>query len=58
MLRMGGAGRSGNGLRMVSRISLSSVCLYYVDSTDGGGGLKGLGLGYEWLTELVSRICL
>ena len=36
---MGGAGRSGDGLRMVSRVSV------------GGAGRSGN--GYEWLTGLV-----
>ena len=41
---MGGAGRSGDGLRMVSRLVWE--------------GLGGLGMGCEWLAGLVSRVCV
>ena len=41
---MGGAGRSGDGLRMVSRVSV------------GGAGRSGDGC--EWLAGLVSRVCV
>ena len=42
---MGGAGRSGDGLRMVSRVSV------------GGAGRSG-DMGCEWLAGLVSRVCV
>ena len=40
---MGGAGRSGDGLRMVNRVSFWDLCILGLE------GLGGLGLGCEWL---------
>ena len=43
MVRMGGAGRSGDGLQMVSKEGLSIREQYRWE------GLGGLELGYKWL---------
>ena len=51
-MKGGGAKGFGDGLPMVSRVSLLGI------SMKAGRGWGGLGMGYQWFAGLVSRICL